>query len=153
MMDRIEDETVRYLYFLQVNTGSGPVLPFPEEIEEEAVEEKGSSSRPRSHRQAAKRRWIPHAQYPAQKDRELEQRRVPGGDGTTGGSGVTGAKTGRNDPCPRGSGKKYKMPRSVDGLSFRAGVFDHHRGKESIAGGGHSAPALKIPIASTRRRA
>ena len=29
MMDRIEDESVRYLYFLQVSTGSGPVLPFP----------------------------------------------------------------------------------------------------------------------------
>ncbi len=39
MMDRIEDETVRYLFFLQVNTGSGPVLPFPEEDEEEADEE------------------------------------------------------------------------------------------------------------------
>ena len=25
MMDRIEDETVRYLFFLQVNTGAGPV--------------------------------------------------------------------------------------------------------------------------------
>ena len=30
MMDRIEDESVRYLFFLQVNTGTGPVLPFPE---------------------------------------------------------------------------------------------------------------------------
>ena len=39
MMDRIEDETVRYLFFLQVNTGSGPVLPFPEEEEEEGVQE------------------------------------------------------------------------------------------------------------------
>ena len=27
MMDRVEDESVRYLYFLQVQTGSGPVLP------------------------------------------------------------------------------------------------------------------------------
>src|ERR1035441_6237045 len=34
-MDRIEDESVRYLYFLQVSTGSGPILPFPEEDEEE----------------------------------------------------------------------------------------------------------------------
>ena len=35
MMDRIEDETVRYLYFLQVSTGPGRVLPYPEEEEEE----------------------------------------------------------------------------------------------------------------------
>src|SRR5207237_2838058 len=39
MMDRIEDETVRYLYFLQVNTGSGPVLPFPDEDEPEEDDE------------------------------------------------------------------------------------------------------------------
>ena len=36
MMDRIEDETVRYLYFLQVNVGERPVLPFPEEDEEKS---------------------------------------------------------------------------------------------------------------------
>src|SRR5664280_2550742 len=38
MMDRIEDESVRYLYFLQVSTGSGPVLPFPTEEDEEREE-------------------------------------------------------------------------------------------------------------------
>src|SRR5207245_11369195 len=31
MMDRIEDETVRYLYFLQVTTGAPPAGPFPDE--------------------------------------------------------------------------------------------------------------------------
>ena len=41
MMDRIEDETVRYLFFLQVNTGAGPVLPFPEEDEDD--EEDGAA--------------------------------------------------------------------------------------------------------------
>src|SRR5580700_6302680 len=35
MMDRIEDETVRYLYFLQVNIGAPPSGTFPEEDEEE----------------------------------------------------------------------------------------------------------------------
>src|SRR5260370_5917317 len=34
MMDRIEDETVRYLFFLQVTTGAGPVMPFPDEDED-----------------------------------------------------------------------------------------------------------------------
>src|SRR5207253_2093261 len=34
MMDRIEDETVRYLFFLQVSTGSAPVMPFPSEDDE-----------------------------------------------------------------------------------------------------------------------
>src|SRR6202521_4526675 len=39
MMDRIEDETVRYLYFLQVSTNAGPVMPFPEEDEDDEVEQ------------------------------------------------------------------------------------------------------------------
>ena len=38
MMDRIEDESVRYLFFLQVSTGSGPVLPFPTDEDEEEEE-------------------------------------------------------------------------------------------------------------------
>src|SRR5205085_1371254 len=33
MMDRIEDETVRYLFFLQVSSGGPPSGPFPEEEE------------------------------------------------------------------------------------------------------------------------
>jgi len=45
MMDRIEDETVRYLYFLQV-TQNAPVLPFPEEGEEEGGEEESSNGSP-----------------------------------------------------------------------------------------------------------
>src|SRR6516165_4085302 len=40
MWDRIEDETVRYLYFLQVQTGATPIGPYPEEEEEEAEDEK-----------------------------------------------------------------------------------------------------------------
>jgi preprotein translocase subunit SecA len=110
MMDRIEDETVRYLYFLQVNTGSGPVLPFPEEDEEEAVEEEAPRPDPNEHqRQAAKATMEDFTRnIQRKKDRELEQLQF-GGDGTTGGAPVvTGAKTGRNDPCPCGSGKKYK---------------------------------------------
>ncbi|HTP34927.1 MAG TPA: preprotein translocase subunit SecA, partial [Candidatus Acidoferrales bacterium] len=41
MMDRIEDESVRYLYFLQVSTGA-PVMPFPTEEDEDDGEENGS---------------------------------------------------------------------------------------------------------------
>ena len=110
MMDRIEDETVRYLYFLQVNTGSGPVLPFPEEDEEEAVEEEAPRPDPNEQqRQAAKATMEDFTRnIQRKKDRELEQLQF-GGDGSTGGTPVvTGAKTGRNDPCPCGSGKKYK---------------------------------------------
>src|SRR5215471_15832204 len=43
MMDRIEDETVRYLYFLQVTHGSGPALPFPTDDEDLDGDGNGSS--------------------------------------------------------------------------------------------------------------
>ena len=49
-------------------------------------------------------------EFQRKKKRELEQARNAGGDASTNGSGprVTGDKVGRNDPCPCGSGKKYK---------------------------------------------
>jgi preprotein translocase subunit SecA len=110
MMDRIEDETVRYLYFLQVNTGTGPVLPFPED-EEEAVEEETPRPDPNEQqRQAAKATMEDFTRnIQRKKEREMEALQFVGGDGSTGATPVvTGAKTGRNDPCPCGSGKKYK---------------------------------------------
>ena len=44
------------------------------------------------------------------KEKELEQLQFVGGDGSANGAKqvVRGDKVGRNDPCPCGSGKKYK---------------------------------------------
>jgi preprotein translocase subunit SecA len=49
-------------------------------------------------------------EFQRKKKRELEQARAAGSDTSTNGSGprATGEKVGRNDPCPCGSGKKYK---------------------------------------------
>jgi preprotein translocase subunit SecA len=49
-------------------------------------------------------------EFQRKKKRELEQARAAGaGESTNGNSPrVTGEKVGRNDPCPCGSGKKYK---------------------------------------------
>ncbi len=111
MMDRIEDETVRYLYFLQVNTSAGPVLPFPED-EDEDGEETDEPVKPEpseQQRQAAKATMEDFTKTTLRKkDRELADIQF-GGDGTTAPKTVNGgAKVGRNDPCPCGSGKKYK---------------------------------------------
>jgi preprotein translocase subunit SecA len=108
MMDRIEDETVRYLFFLQVTHGAPPSGPYPEEEEEEAVE----PVRPEpsdQQRQAAKTTMEDFTRnIQRKKERELEQLHF-GGDGSDGPQQVvSGAKVGRNDPCPCGSGKKYK---------------------------------------------
>jgi preprotein translocase subunit SecA len=111
MMDRIEDETVRYLYFLQVSTNSGPVLPFPDEDEEEAAEEEAPKPDPSEQQRLAAKSTMEDFTRNVQrkKEREMEQLQFIGGDGSTGATPVvTGQKTGRNDPCPCGSGKKYK---------------------------------------------
>jgi preprotein translocase subunit SecA len=49
-------------------------------------------------------------EFQRKKKRELEQARTAGSGESSNGSGprVTGEKVGRNDPCPCGSGKKYK---------------------------------------------
>ena len=111
MMDRIEDETVRYLFFLQVQTDR-PVLPFPSDEEEEDREEvepeKPSASE--LQRQAAKSQMEDFTRnIQRKKEKELKDLQFAGGDGSTNNAPVNGgAKVGRNDPCPCGSGKKYK---------------------------------------------
>ncbi|HXS97364.1 MAG TPA: preprotein translocase subunit SecA [Candidatus Limnocylindrales bacterium] len=120
MMDRIEDETVRYLYFLQVNMNTGPVLPFPDEDEDE--EERDDEEARRSQeaeeerkRQAAKSQMEDFTRkIERKKERELAGLQFGGGDGSTSNAPVNGgAKVGRNDPCPCGSGKKYKKCHGV----------------------------------------
>ena len=111
MMDRIEDETVRYLYFLQVNTSTGPVLPFPDEDEEEEAEPEAPRPGPNEQQRLAAKSTMEDFTRNIQrkKEREMEQLQFVGGDDSRGATPVvTGQKTGRNDPCPCGSGKKYK---------------------------------------------
>ena len=114
MMDRIEDETVRYLYFLQVRTDSGPVLPFPtDEEEEEEGEEEQEKARPdptEQQRLAAKASVEDFTRnIQRKKEKELAELQFAGGDGSTSQQQVArGKKVGRNEKCPCGSGKKYK---------------------------------------------
>jgi preprotein translocase subunit SecA len=115
MMDRIEDETVRYLYFLQV-TQNAPVMPFSEEGEEEEGGEEeparpnGASAAADVQRQAAKSTMEDFTRnIQRKKEKELQDLQLGGGDGSGGPKTVNGGqKVGRNDPCPCGSGKKYK---------------------------------------------
>jgi preprotein translocase subunit SecA len=112
MMDRIEDETVRYLFFLQVSTGAGPVMPFPSE-EEEEEETNGQPAAPdpsEQQRIAAKSTMEDFTRnIQRKKDREMAELQFVGGEeSSTPKQVAAGAKVGRNDPCPCGSGKKYK---------------------------------------------
>ena len=110
MMDRIEDETVRYLFFLQVNTGERPALPYPDEDEDEEDQPEAKPDANEQQRQAAKNQMQDFTRnIQRKKEKELKDLQFVGGDGTTSAAPVNGGqKVGRNDPCPCGSGKKYK---------------------------------------------
>jgi preprotein translocase subunit SecA len=55
-------------------------------------------------------------EFQQKKKRELEQARAAGAPSTNGSAPrVTGEKVGRNDPCPCGSGKKYKKCHGAQG--------------------------------------
>ena len=123
MMDRIEDEAIRYLFFLQVTTGdpggSGlggqakPILPFAEDEDEEEEEDEeqlvGASNEQRLAAQTAVTDFTRNIQR--KKDKEMAELQFAGGNGgatTEKKQAVSAKKAGRNDPCPCGSGKKYK---------------------------------------------
>jgi len=131
MMDRIEDETIRYLFFLQVagpggpgpdgDGGGGPLgkpkplLPFSEDEDEEDEEEVddeealvGANAEQRRAAQSAVEDFTRNIQR--KKDKEMAELQFVGGSGTTTEKkqATSDKKAGRNDPCPCGSGKKYK---------------------------------------------
>ena len=120
MMDRIEDESIRYLFFLQVTGGEGPmgqaqpVLPFsPDGDEEEDEEEQeealvAASTDQRRAAQNAVEDFTRNIQR--KKEKEMAELQFVGGSGTATEKkqAISAKKAGRNDPCPCGSGKKYK---------------------------------------------
>ncbi|MGH9668921.1 MAG: preprotein translocase subunit SecA [Terriglobales bacterium] len=102
MMQRFQEETVRTLYLMQVVAAEEPGRELAA-LSGEARE--GRAARPR-----ATSIDELEAEFQRKKRRELEQARLAGaGDYQPVQQVVrSGAKIGRNDPCPCGSGKKYK---------------------------------------------
>jgi preprotein translocase subunit SecA len=105
MMQRFQEDTVRYLYLMQIleapadRSTPAPALPPPAPG--------GNGHRPPRHVSTSVDE-IEEA-FQRKKKRELDQARMAGsGDAQTVQQVVRGDKIGRNDPCPCGSGKKYK---------------------------------------------
>jgi preprotein translocase subunit SecA len=115
MIERVEDETVRFLFFLQrVENGEAPPLPYPEIEEDEDEEDEGQpvgvASLPQPNREAQNAVLDFTKNIQRKKEKEMAQLQFAGGDGTskTNNPVISKQKAGRNDPCPCGSGKKYK---------------------------------------------
>ena len=114
MMTRIDNETIRYLYHIQVQRGEQPpevvaemprppraLRPRPDAIAASAAAARASEpqhlpavAREIERRQQRQQRDLQYQTGPAQAEAPKPVR--------------AGAKVGRNDPCPCGSGKKYK---------------------------------------------
>jgi preprotein translocase subunit SecA len=123
MMDRIEDETIKFLFFMRIETGMPLVqqVPHPELMDDEEEEEDDEDraeldAQRRAEQEAASRREAEQSvldltrNIQRKKDRELADLQFSNGNGTPHQQPVSnqGPKIGRNDPCPCGSGKKYK---------------------------------------------
>jgi preprotein translocase subunit SecA len=124
MMQRFQEETVRYLYSMQImerlpdpgarvggdgsprsNVASGQGL----EADVPSVITGGRGGNGRPPRQVATSVDEIEEAFQRKKKRELEQARMAGaGDMQVQQVVRSGEKVGRNDPCPCGSGKKYK---------------------------------------------
>ena len=122
MMDRVEDETLRYLFFLQVSRGDdaglsgrpAPVLPFDmdEDGDEEEDDEEAQHAAVAEQQKRAAQSAVEDMTKKMQRDKEKELAGLQfvGGDGSAAVNKqvINNDKVGRNDPCPCGSVKKYK---------------------------------------------
>jgi preprotein translocase subunit SecA len=100
MMQRFQEETVRYLYLMQVIEREAPA----------SAEEVAAAEAETRRRRAATSVDDLEEEFQRKKKRELEEARMAGSGDYQPVQQVirSGAKVGRNDPCPCGSGKKYK---------------------------------------------
>jgi preprotein translocase subunit SecA len=111
MMQRFQEDTVRYLYLMQVIEPAAQVQVEPQAVGAPGPsgdgDGRGDGRRPR---RASTSMDDLEEEFQRRKRRELQQARMAGaGDYQPVQQVVrSGAKIGRNDPCPCGSGKKYK---------------------------------------------
>ncbi len=113
MMQRFQEDTTRYLYLMQIITRTetgGAGAPASTSAGAPAFRSGGSDGNGRQPRAVATSVDDLEEAFQRRKRRELEQARMAGaGDRQPVQQVVrSGAKVGRNDPCPCGSGKKYK---------------------------------------------
>jgi preprotein translocase subunit SecA len=112
MMRRIDEETVRFLFFLQrVENGGAPPMPYPDidDFDEDEPEGEPVAVASQSSREAQDAVLDFTRNIQKKKDKEMADLQFVGGETSAAKKPVISSKkAGRNDPCPCGSGKKYK---------------------------------------------
>ena len=104
MMQRFQEETARYLFHMQI-------VEAPSTTAAAAASGNGDQQAAAPPRRRAQTSVDDlEAQFQRRKKRELQEARMAGANGGSAPQQVVRgqAKVGRNDPCPCGSGKKYK---------------------------------------------
>jgi preprotein translocase subunit SecA len=114
MMARIDNETVRYLFHVQIQQGEAPPQPReprPEPLRHQPPSAMAAVASAEARAEEAPQR-LPDFARALEKKQERQQKDLQyqtGAAQTEAPKPVrAGAKVGRNDPCPCGSGKKYK---------------------------------------------
>jgi preprotein translocase subunit SecA len=134
MMNRFQEDTVRYLFLMQIVGPDGqPINAAPSQrqsvppVSVRANLPAESSNTTANGHSAAPPIPVPtrapsttidelEAEFQRKKKRELQQARMAGsGDAGVVAQRRSGEKVGRNDPCPCGSGKKYKKCHGAEG--------------------------------------
>jgi preprotein translocase subunit SecA len=110
MMMRIDNETVRYLFHIRLAEGESPVLPSGDAPEDRPGS--AAASPPDSAPVPPPLRAQPAALRELERRQRRQQQNLQYQAGPAQAEAPkpirAGAKIGRNDPCPCGSGKKYK---------------------------------------------
>jgi len=109
MMQRFQEETVRYLYLMQIIEAPQPAPQRTVPVDGDGSAQGSNGNGSRRMRQATTSIDEMEEAFQRRKKRELEQARMAGsGEQAPVQQVIRGDKVGRNDPCPCGSGKKYK---------------------------------------------
>jgi preprotein translocase subunit SecA len=128
MMLKFQEDTVRFLFRMQILGPDGQPVNAAPEVRREIPKAPpvASAARPQTLDAEPREIAIPTRQasttidqlekeFHRKKQRDLDAAsRAGSGDGSQPNQRRTGEKVGRNDPCPCGSGKKYKKCHGVE---------------------------------------
>ena len=122
MMARIDNETIRYLFHVQVQHGPPPQQQQPPQpVARQAAPSAGAAAAVASAAARAEEvpQRLPDFARALERKQERQQKDLQYQTGPAQAEAPkpvrAGAKVGRNDPCPCGSGKKYKKCHGANG--------------------------------------